>query len=359
MNPRGLSLVCQAAEAFVVTALFLLTASQASAQNIALPGPAPNRALPANAARENQRCTACHRTIAEEWNRSLHRHAYDNPYFARAVKLETVNFCRKCHASDANPERDPEPALAANGVSCLTCHFTGRGAVGAHGTGTQRIAGHDAAGDARWSDDRACGNCHQFDFPAKPGASTVTAMQDTVHEHALSAYAGAPCQRCHMQLVKDADGTSHHRHDFAVQADPSMLARAVTLELVSRTEKQATVALSAGAIGHAFPTGDLFRSAELEIWEARAGTAQRKPTVIRLARDYTQDTPNQSRRVVSDTRLKPTANSRDTRLITIDLATKDAKIAYKLTWVRMPPRLAKLFQLEPAKNDRVVLEGNF
>jgi hypothetical protein len=357
MNRLGLIRIGHSVRPLVVTTLFLLAASESAAQTATLPGPAPNRALPRDAARENQRCTTCHRTIAEEWNRSLHRHAYDNPYFARAVKIEAVNFCRKCHAADASPDRDPEPALAANGVSCLTCHFTERGVTGAHGTGTRSVAGHDAAGDARWSDDRACGNCHQFEFPAKPGASERTPMQDTVHEHSLSQYAGAPCQRCHMQLVKDADGASHHRHDFSVQADPSMLARAVNLELVSRTDKQVTLALSAGAIGHAFPTGDLFRSAELELWEASGNAQRRKPVVVRLARDYTQDTPNQSRRVVSDTRLKPTANGRDTRLVTIDLVTKGTPIAYRLTWIRMPPRLAKLFQLEPSKNVRVVLEG--
>jgi hypothetical protein len=357
MNARVFSEAYRAARMSAVTALLLLTAPEATAQNGTLPGPAPNRALPPDAARENQRCTACHRTIAVEWNRSLHRHAYDNPYFARAVKLESVNFCRKCHAADANPDRDPEPALALNGVSCLTCHLTDRGVIGAHGTTKQLIAGHDPTGDVRWGNDQACANCHQFDFPAKPGASERTPMQDTLQEHALSALANVPCQGCHMPRVRDADGTSHHRHDFAVQADPSFLAQAVSIELVSRTEKQVTLALSAGSIGHAFPTGDLFRSSQLEVWEVSAHAAQRKHVVVRLARDYTQDVPNQSRRAVSDTRLKPGENNRDRRLITIDLATKGAVVAYRLTWIRMPARLAKLFRLDPSKNDRVVLEG--
>jgi len=342
----------------LVSANFALIRSPvALAQSAELPGPAPRKGLPRDVAHANQLCSVCHRSIAEEWNRSLHRHAYNNPYFARAVKIEPVNFCRKCHAPDANPDHDPSPALAAIGVSCLTCHWTERGAMGAHGTGGRQIVGHDTMGDVRWSDGRACANCHQFDFPAKATATLGTPMQDTVREHEISPYANTPCQRCHMPLVTAADGTRHHRHDFAVQADAAFLSRAVTLELVSRSERQVTVALSAGSIGHAFPTGDLFRSAVLELWDTSTGPTSSKRVTVRLARDYAQDRPNQSRRVASDTRLKPTVSSPDTRLITVSLAARGDTVAYRLTWIRMPDNLAKLFQLNPAMHDRVVLEG--
>jgi len=354
---RALSHSCLFAGGLLIITLGVGSRHADAARDVALPGPAPRGNLPQDTVRANRRCALCHRSIVEEWKRSLHRHSYDDPYFARALRIEPVNFCRKCHAADADPNRDPDPAIAADGVSCLTCHWTKVGVVGAHGTGNQQIVDHDASGDARLGDDRACGNCHQFDFPTKAGAVSVTPMQDTVREHEASAYPGIPCQGCHMPLVNDSDGTKHHRHDFAVQGDRGFLAHAVRIELVQRTPNGVTVALFSGRIGHAFPTGDLFRSAELELWTSASPGRKAKPLIVRLERGYTQDRVNQARHVAGDTRLVPKGGNRDSRLIKVPLQTSTEPIHYRLTWLRMPDGLAKLLSFDPLKQRQVILEG--
>ena len=79
-------------------------------------------------------------------------------------------------------------------------------------------------------------------------------MQRTIEEHRASPFANVSCATCHMPaLPNGARG-----HGFRVASDPMMLKRAVVAR-ASRDGDHVVVDLRPGEVGHAFPTGDLFR----------------------------------------------------------------------------------------------------
>ena len=322
-----------------------------------LSGPAPRPAYSGNTSLANLQCAGCHRAIAEEWRKSLHHNAYVNSYFSRAVKIEAVNFCRKCHAPDADPSRDPPPPVASDGVSCLSCHWTSQGIVGSHGIGDAVAPNHFRAGDNRFSDDRACANCHEFDFPSGANNPVMTAMQSTVTEHKASRFSDRACQACHMPLVADSDGRQHRSHDFAVQGNQRLFAQAVSVKLVARHPSSITVELSTGAIGHAFPTGDLFRAAELRLWVSEPNGQVLSEARYRLERSYRSDLLHQTRRVLLDTRLVPKDGKDAKRTVELPLVAEAYKIHYSVSWQRMPEQLAVRLGLDPKAQSHVILEG--
>lgn len=117
----------------------------------------------------------------------------------------------------------------------------------------------------------ACGRCHAFSFPGRP----ALAMQDTLREHTSSAYASTSCIDCHMP--RRADGGRDHR--FAASRDPALLKRALRVR-AARRSTSVHLSLEPGWVGHAMPTGDLFRrllvEAEVadEQWQVLASDSQ-------------------------------------------------------------------------------------
>lgn len=177
-----------------------------------------------DAVARNAACESCHREVASEWRASLHRASHSDADYQRAFSIEPLAFCTACHAPEAIPEA-PEPARAALGVGCVTCHAPGT--------------------DARA---RACEGCHEFSFPDGTGK-----MQLTATEHRASAQATTACATCHMP------GTGRHRdHRFAASREPAVLSRAATIS-AKRTTSGIVLRFEPREIGHAFPTGDIFR----------------------------------------------------------------------------------------------------
>ncbi|MEZ4448994.1 MAG: multiheme c-type cytochrome [Nannocystaceae bacterium] len=189
-------------------------------------------------------CAACHVEVAAEWARSRHHASFTNVDFQRAYAREPLPFCRECHA----PERAALPALEAEalGVGCLSCHRDGDGLVTA-GAGPT-AAPHPLRRDPGFAT-RACARCHEFDFPAHADAGAGAMMQATLREHRASPFADRSCADCHMP---------RGGHDFGSTRDPEAMRRA--LEVEARREAGALVLdLRPRGVGHAFPTGDLFR----------------------------------------------------------------------------------------------------
>lgn len=218
-----------------------------------LPGPARASARP-HAPADNRGCETCHQTIAGEWRDSLHHNAYADPEFARALAREPQPFCRGCHAPEADPRAPPPPELAALGVGCVTCHAPAGlppGAVLAV-PGDSLPAPHPVIASTAFAGAPACAACHEFTFPGRPAP-----MQLTVREHAASRFAATSCADCHMPWT--GEGAARHRsHVFAASRDPALLQRSLHVEA---TRRPGTVVLRIipAAVGHAVPTGDLFR----------------------------------------------------------------------------------------------------
>lgn len=235
-------------------------------------------------ARTNRACEACHPIHAQEWRASRHRSAYTDEAFATAYLRTPFRFCRDCHAPHAKGMPDDAKLdgwVADNGVACITCHVP-------DGDDAQVLAGagadapgmpHPVLRPASFADERACAGCHEFRFPdaeapngqapdaeaAKAEDDSVVAatlMQRTLWEHERSPFADTSCADCHMPEV--GDGADRHR-DHRFTHDDARL-RAALVATASRPQPDRVVLeLAPVGVGHAFPTGDLFRRLELKI----------------------------------------------------------------------------------------------
>lgn len=218
----------------------------------AMPRPRPSRAAAYDATAVNATCERCHAEIAREWRGSLHRRAAIDPMYQRAYAREPLAFCAGCHA----PEGD---ARADLGVACVTCHAPEGGVLAAPSASPSR-APHPVLRDARFASPEACAACHEFRFATAPRDSSWPGdfMQSTVYEHARSREAAASCASCHMPRVADARG-GHLSHAFAASRDDAAVRDAVAVSASRPARARVRVVLSPRAVGHAFPTGDLFR----------------------------------------------------------------------------------------------------
>jgi hypothetical protein len=196
---------------------------------------------------------------------------------------------------------------AARGIDCAVCHVRAGHVLGPHGRGGDE---HAALRDARLATSAFCGGCHQFNFPtASPGERIRhhpgRPLQNTLMEWSQSRYADRPCQGCHMPIAGDA-GKRHASHAFRTLDDPEVMARAVRVTADARRRGgvvQVTVVISPAEIGHAFPTGDMFRQAVLTVG---TGTTRRHEVLMRyFAQTITEDGRGHLLGQVDDTRVLP------------------------------------------------------
>jgi hypothetical protein len=117
----------------------------------------------------------------------------------------------------------------------------------------------------------ACANCHEFAFP-----HGQELMQSTLSEHRASG-TSATCASCHMPVVDGPKGR-HRRHSFDVT--PEMIRSAVVAQ-GKRTGSKVTFTIEPRGVGHAVPTGDLFRRLVL-----RATVVDEKGNALESKRRY-------------------------------------------------------------------------
>jgi hypothetical protein len=84
-----------------------------------------------------------------------------------------------------------------------------------------------------------------------------------VSEHRASRFAQVGCASCHMPWVGQGDARQRS-HAFAASRDPAVLRAAVVVEAARADASHVRIALAPAAVGHAFPTGDLFRQLLVE-----------------------------------------------------------------------------------------------
>lgn len=345
-SPRWARLARVAAAPLVLLACTPRAASEAPARvcevasaDHAMPGPARGPAR-RDAPARNAACEGCHSEIAGEWRRSLHHLAYTEPTYVRALAREPTPFCRGCHAPEADPSKPAPRALATLGVGCVSCHAPAhadlaRDAVwAAPGTTT---APHAVVRSAAFAGVPACAGCHEFDFADQPGMT----MQRTAQEHAASRFAARSCADCHMPAV--GEGAARHRsHVFAGSRDPALLRSALTIS-ATRTREGLTLQLTPAAVGHAMPTGDLFR----RLWISAEGSDRDGEVVTRDARALAR---HFARRKLSDLHTRkveladdrPGASGPAPTIVRLDLgpASEDLQIRWRVLHQRVEVPLA-------------------
>lgn len=334
----------------------LLGTKTSSTYDIPLPGPAPRGHLEPVAGiglPKDERCGDCHEEIAAEWKRSLHRRAWENEYFEHAYALEPLAFCRGCHAPQAEPHAEPSAEARHVGVGCTSCHVVPAGIVG-----TQAIAarenGHEVLGDSRLATTAACARCHDFAFPGSRRPD-VDRMQKTVHEHAQSAHAAKPCQDCHMPLIPSRQGLPHRKHDFRVFGDRDFMARAVVVNRAEIKNDALHLDLALGTIGHAFPTGDLYRRVDVRATALdRQGKNVGNPASQILRRTFGPafEGPNKA---VPIEREDGRLTGQKQLILPLPKGAKRAR--YEIVWQRLPPEMAKKFGMNMSVHEMVVAEG--
>lgn len=351
------------------------TASGRSALFTATGGPvdigAPPRGLSGTAPAD---CATCHAEIAAEWASSAHALTWTNPVFLAEYSRSRDGFCRDCHAplvpapswAEVSPPvragKAPLPlvspvrdravyTLAARGIDCAVCHVRQGRVLGVTGHGAPD---HASRREAKLAAGAFCGGCHQFRFPAaEPGRTLLyhpeEALQKTVAEWRASRFAGRSCQGCHMPAVRGPDNKAHKSHAFAAFRDPALLAAAVKVKLAARRLRGqiiVTATLAAGEIGHAFPTGDMFRRA---VFTVRAGRASAHDELRRyFAATLTGDGRRHLLGEVEDTRV-PAPGAGPARQLRFVLEDATATtVEWQLDLFRLDPRDAKARSLDDA-----------
>ncbi len=337
-------------------------------------GPAPR----GTGSGQAQDCGACHREIAEQWARSQHRSAWTDPVFQAAFQLEPMPFCRHCHAPLAPTGREPRGLAASDGISCAVCHVR-EGAVHGSGEGRGDAAGsrapHPVRTDARFAQSAYCAPCHQFNFPAEAvlGGQLFDShapMQDTFGEWSRSEHArsNTRCHDCHMPWRTAPDGTRYRDHSFPGGRDPALLARAATVSVIARRaspEGRVTVRtqVQGADVGHAFPTGDLFRRLELTVWIDDEPSRAQTFGYARDFEDQLERLPNGSlgfvRRQIADARVPPPgtgpAAPRETAFDRVD--PRRTRVRWKLEHLLMPTPQAASQGFAAALNRTLIREG--
>jgi hypothetical protein len=333
--------------------LGLLGASAASADGARLHwlGPARGAKTDTTRAQLNAKCEGCHVEEAQQWRGSRHQQAFKDPLFQRAYTLEPLAFCRGCHAPEADPARPPAPELAELGVACTTCHVEAGNVVTA-----SRVSGrspHPVKADPALATRTACARCHEFQFPTLPGV----AMQSTLSEHRRSTASSRECQSCHMPL----DPQRHKpTHDFSVLSRPELIRSGVQVTAARWNATSIEVTLRPGNIGHAFPTGDLFRRLELRACVDQAGREVCSPPA-HLGRQYrVQTTPQGTLRIpISDTRVAaPGTAPPSTVRLPFDFDISKLPVRWSVVYQRADDAMAKLFGLEQKTDEITVASGH-
>jgi hypothetical protein len=214
---------------------------------------------------QNDECERCHVDIAQEWRGSLHRASYTDPMVQAAFAGEDdPSFCRGCHAPEADPRAEPDPRRAAIGVGCVGCHVVDGEILAAPAAAdADETAPHPVRRSPAFAGPEACAGCHEFWFPSAGRAGHELIMQRTIGEHRRSKARDQPCQSCHMSPTASEGGKVHRGHGFHVVGEPRMLRAAARITAERELDEQGRtvvrVTLEPRDVGHAFPTGDLYR----------------------------------------------------------------------------------------------------
>jgi hypothetical protein len=207
-------------------------------------------------------CGSCHAGAVAEWERSLHRASFSDPFFQAGYRVDHRRFCRDCHAPLHRGSGDPAPGTVAydEGIACASCHVPARA--------------HPSSAPSTDFDERTCSDCHQFHFPDQGprGFDASEWMQRTEEEWRESGRTES-CVDCHMR----GDG-ERREHAFTVVGEPSRIAASIAIEARFARAGESTeveVHLSSRRTGHALPTGDVLRALELTVTAPPAAPERR------------------------------------------------------------------------------------
>lgn len=213
----------------------------------------------------SKECKSCHKEIYAEWEKTRHKVAFTNELYRESHAREPLIWCVNCHAPlmklGGNPEKLEDRVFAEEGISCIVCHKRGEKILTSRIPTNPKEHSYLEVKDMKKSE--FCENCHQFNFPVGTGNVphkdfnfSNQPMQNTFTEWQLSFFYGKEtCQDCHMKTKTD-----YKSHSFPGGHNEDYLRKTFSAKLNRISTNELSLVLSAKRLGHAFPTGDLFRT---------------------------------------------------------------------------------------------------
>lgn len=183
--------------------------------------------LPGTSGSKAADCGECHTEIYEEWQASIHAHAWTDAQFQRELHKdpEVGWICINCHTPaagqqeelvdwapdqgvrevDRRPNPDFDPSWQEEGITCLSCHWRDQGIAAPH---DDVEAPHPTVYAPELLEADLCLSCHQAAVAIE---DALVCYFDTGREweEELAASLGLPsgqrpppCQSCHMESVE-------------------------------------------------------------------------------------------------------------------------------------------------------------
>ena len=156
------------------------------------------------------------------------------------------------------------------------------------------------------------------------------------------------------------DATRHKpTHDFSVLGHPELIRSAVRVSATRWNDRSIEVTLRAGEVGHAFPTGDLFRRLELRACVDQDAHEICAPPA-HLGRKYrVQLTPRGTERVpIADTRVAaPGTAPPSTVRLAFDRDVTELAVRWSVVYQRADDAMAKVFGIDPRADEIPVVSG--
>ena len=209
----------------------------------------------------------------------------------------------------------------------MTCHLDAHDKVLGAKLGRASRATHEVVLSDQRSGNLACARCHEFGFPSQARGG-LEMMQTTVSEHGRSGFVAQGCGECHMPRV----GVDQHRsHALATTRDPDALRRAVQVS-AERSGGALRVRIAPRGVGHAFPTGDLFRrlNVVIEVLDgARVVRRERRYLARHFVHRIQQDGVSRREEVADD---RPGARTADAGAVEVDVDFEDAGVGRQISW---------------------------
>ncbi len=264
-------------------------------------------------------CGVCHKEIYAEWETTRHKVAFTNELYRESHEREPLTWCVNCHApmmkANGDLEKIEDRVFKEEGISCIVCHKRGDKILTARIPSKPQEHKYIEVKEMRRSE--FCENCHQFNFPVGTGnvphknfKYSAQPMQNTFTEWQMSYFYGKEtCQDCHM---KPKDGYKTHSFPGGHNRDYLENTFSVNLEKISNSDVKLTV--TAKRLGHAFPTGDLFRTLIIKLLDKKNQEIKR----IVLRYEYDEVESNRNSETLSAKRL------RERNIITPPVAREDA-----------------------------------
>jgi hypothetical protein len=263
-------------------------------------------------------CKTCHETIYNNWSKSRHKVAFTNPLYKKSHEEEPLSWCVNCHAPLLSPEKNPnnleDRHLSDEGIGCHVCHVRNQKILVPKLPEVQNknTYSHQYQIINQLNSSEFCANCHQFNFPKLEKSNKTLVvysnleMQNTYKEYLsteLSKHGN--CQDCHLS------SRSEYSHLFPGGHDAKKLEESIHIELERVGINTLLVKIITIGIAHSFPTGDLFRTLKVNIFDTKKNFINEivlRKTYSNTASFSINDLNLPSRILIKDNRVPPPLN---------------------------------------------------